>query len=118
MLEVDGKVVSPDELVRRVREVLAGTEVEGVELARPTSPADILTEQALAETTERVQGLQYRLGEIRSPEVPPAPGAVGTAKRFSKRAVRKATRWYVEPRWLTQTDFDTEAMRFAAAANH
>jgi hypothetical protein len=73
--------------------VLAGTETEGVELARPTSPAAITTEQALAATTQRVQALQYRLVEIRPPDVPVSPGAVGTAKRFSKRAIRKATRW-------------------------
>jgi SAM-dependent methyltransferase len=118
MLEVDGKVVSPHDLIRRVQEVLANTETEGVELVRPTSPAALTTEQALATTTQRVQGLQYRLSEIHPPDVPAAAGAVGTAKRFSKRAIRKATRWYVEPRWHSQTDFDAEATQFAAAANH
>jgi SAM-dependent methyltransferase len=117
MLEVDGKVVSPDELVRRVREVLARTETTGIELARPQT-GELTTEQALAATTRRVQWLQYRLGEIRPPDVAPAPGAVGQAKGFSKRAIRKATRWYVEPRWQSQTEFDAEAAQFAAEANH
>src|SRR5262249_30199651 len=76
------------------------------------------TERALEATTRRVQGLQYRLGEIRPPDVAPAPGPIGQAKRFSKRAIRKATRWYVEPRWQSQTDFDVETTQFAAEANH
>ena len=55
LLDVDARVVAPDELARRVREVLADTETDAVELAGPRA-ALLQSEDRLAATTRRVPG--------------------------------------------------------------
>jgi SAM-dependent methyltransferase len=51
--------------------------------------------------------LHQRFRLLHPPEIAAGPGVRGQATRFTKRAVRKVTSWYVEPRWVAQTDFDS-----------
>jgi 2-polyprenyl-3-methyl-5-hydroxy-6-metoxy-1,4-benzoquinol methylase len=111
MLDVDAKVVTGDELVRRVQEVLARTDRGELSFARTVAPHPDLEQHD--RTGERAAAMHQRLAEIQQPPILVPPGAAGRAKRFGKKAVRKLVWWYVEPRWVPQRQFDTEAAYFA-----
>jgi O-antigen chain-terminating methyltransferase len=106
-LAVDSAVIAPDELVRRVESLLASVD-------RTTVPSVPYSPRAVARShgtpidvaRQRAHTLHQRFGLLHPPEVTGGEGAKGQATRFTKRAVRKLTGWYVEPRWTVQTDFD------------
>jgi 2-polyprenyl-3-methyl-5-hydroxy-6-metoxy-1,4-benzoquinol methylase len=113
LIDVDSMVIQPEELVRRVREVLAATDTSAVPLANPPAWGNVPGDP-LPSAERRAATLHRRYGELRQPPLAAAPGAVGRSKHFAKRVVRKATRWYVEPRWETQAEFDAESARLAS----
>ena len=55
-------------------------------------------------------------GQMHPPEVGGAGGLGGRVGSAVKRAVRKATSWYVEPRWILQQELDGQAIEFSALA--
>jgi 2-polyprenyl-3-methyl-5-hydroxy-6-metoxy-1,4-benzoquinol methylase len=112
MLDVDANVVSADELVRRVRDVLARTERGELPFARTVRPQPGADPPLV--DRERAAAMHERLAEIQQPPILAPPGTVGKAKRFGKKAVRKLVWWYVEPRWVPQREFDTETAMFAS----
>lgn len=113
VLDVDGSVISPSDLVRRVEELLQSTDAAGV----LQSPAhrDNEEEQSPAGVVQHVHAMRALQAALHPPDVGPAAGIRGRAARFTKRAVRKLASWYVEPRWRVQQDFDHNNVEFASA---
>jgi SAM-dependent methyltransferase len=112
LVDVDSKVVASEDLIRRVRDVLAKTDKGELTFARTVSPsAD--DSSTLAIIGERANAMRQRLAEIQQPAILNGPGPVGRVKRMGKKVVRKATWWYVEPRWVPQGEFDTETAQLA-----
>jgi 2-polyprenyl-3-methyl-5-hydroxy-6-metoxy-1,4-benzoquinol methylase len=108
MLEVDAKVIAPDELVRRVRAVMD----DGATSTQPqTGLAAEPTLQALRSVADHLQDLQDRFAVQPIPMREP-PRLVDRAKQLSKRTLRKTVRWYLEPRLQAQSVFNVEAARF------
>jgi hypothetical protein len=52
--------------------------------------------------------------EIHPPDLVQGVGLRGRLAAIAKRGVRKLTNWYVEPRWVLQTQFDAENVEFAS----
>lgn len=107
MLDIDGQVVSADALVQRVEDLLRSidseevtTEVKG-RRPEPTLDAPI-----------HAMRLMHR--EMGAPVLPPPSGLRGHVSLFAKRLVRKATSWYVEPRWMVQHQIDSENIDYAS----
>src|ERR1700728_3973792 len=107
MLDIDGHVIDPEALLERVQELVSTIEGQG-----PTPPADIRavsTEQLAAP----VHAMQPLHAGLLPPDLSGAAGLRGRAGRFFKRVVRRLTSWYVEPRWVTQQEFDFRNIEFS-----
>jgi len=52
--------------------------------------------------------------EIHPPDLVQGAGLRGRLATITKRGVRKLTSWYIEPRWVLQTQFDAENVEFAS----
>jgi O-antigen chain-terminating methyltransferase len=115
VLEIDANVADGMDLVRRVREVMANTDRGELMIARTVPPS--VEADLIADTAERAASMHHRVDEIQMPPVLAASSPIGRLKRLGKKAVRKATWWYVEPRWVPQRAFDTEAAQFATAVD-
>jgi len=106
VLDVDGHVISAEDLVQRVQELLRLVEADGPvdgPAARvgssPVAPVATGTDHLM----HAMRDLQVRL---QPPDLGQAAGVRGQSARFVKRAVRKLTSWYVEPRWVLQQIYD------------
>ncbi len=113
MLDVDGQVISATELISRVEQLLVQIDArrksdEGVSRPDPlrAEPREGLGQHLLA-----MRGLQAAL---QSPDVGPRVGLRPRLVRFVKRAVRRFTAWYVEPRWNVQQAYDASTTELAA----
>jgi SAM-dependent methyltransferase len=116
MLEIDGRVASAADLVRRVQDVLARTDRGELSFARAVPPSPD-NQTAVLPTAPRAEAMQDRADAIQAPPILVGPGPVGRVKRFGKKVVRKLTFWYVEPRWVPQREFDVETASFARDVN-
>jgi 2-polyprenyl-3-methyl-5-hydroxy-6-metoxy-1,4-benzoquinol methylase len=107
MLDIDGHVIDPEALLERVQEL-----VSTIEGQSPTPPADIraVSTEHLAAPVHAMQPLHAGL---LPPDLSGAAGLRGRAGRFFKRVVRRLTSWYVEPRWVTQQEFDFRNIEFS-----
>ena len=112
VLDVDGNVISSEELVRRVERhvttigptrLRSGDGIAGQRTAAPTA----LNEAAL----RSLWALQAR---TRPPELGQPKSLKGRASKFAKRVVRKLTHWYVEPRWTVQQAYNLQNAEFAS----
>ena len=107
MLDIDGHVISPEVLLKRVQQL-----VSTIDGRSPSPQADIrpvATEQLAAP----VHAMQPLLEELHPPDLSGAAGFRGRAGRPIKRAVRRLTSWYVEPRWIKQQEFDIRNIEFS-----
>lgn len=109
MLDVDGNVASTEALVSRVEELIrridAGAGAPGATEVR-----------GLPALVEPVHGMRILHREMHPPEVTPGPGARGKAGALARKMVRRATSWYVEPRFQVQEQIDALAVDFASEA--
>jgi len=107
MLDVDGHVIDPEALRERVQQLVSTIDEQG-----PVPPADIR-----AVSTEQlsvpVHGMQPLHAALLPPDLSSPAGPRGRAGRFVKRVVRRLTSWYVEPRWVTQKEFDSRNIEFS-----
>ena len=62
---------------------------------------------------ERAEILHSLYRESHEPLLKQGAGARGWFVFNIKRTIRKATRWYVEPRWIAEKEYDAELARFA-----
>ena len=105
MVKVVESPIPPEELVTRVRTLLAREpEDEMLRATVEAPPAD-----------PRTHAMRVALGGLAAP-----PATVGGRRVRSltgtliKRAARKAIAWYVEPRWRAQAMFDEQVVSLAA----
>ncbi len=105
MLDVDGQVIGADDLVSRVEALIdrikAGEAPPGA--AEPTG---------LPAVVAPIHGMRMSLGGLHPPDLA-AGRSPGT---LLKRAVRRLTSWYVEPRWIVQHELDSRNIDFASEA--
>ncbi len=106
MLDIDGHVISPELLLKRVQQL-----VSTIDGQRPSPQADVrpATEQLAAP----VHAMQPLLEELHPPDLSGAAGLRGRAGRLTKRVIRRLTSWYVEPRWIKQQEFDLRNIEFS-----
>lgn len=108
-VEVDGHVIDPSALVARVDALLERIDSgEGVPGEQPA-----LGLPALVTPVHEMRLLHQG---IHPPELPTGGGVKTRSGGVLKRAVRRATSWYVEPRWQAQEQLDAKAIEFAAEA--
>ena len=112
MLDVDGQVISADVLVERIEHLLEAVH-SGAQTPGASSP-----NQPVAATPMDVPIHEMRVlhGQMRPPEIGAAGGFSGRVGGVLKRAIRRATSWYVEPRWILQQQLDGESIEFSALA--
>ncbi len=112
MLDVDGQVISADVLVERIEGLLeavhSGSQIPGAASADGAG--------AVVPLDVPIHNMRVIHGQIHPPEIGGTGGLRGRAASVVKRAVRKATSWYVEPRWILQQQLDTQAIEFSAQA--
>ena len=108
MLEVDGHVVSRDELIQRVEQLIGSAPKHPKEVAGTTSSG-----LAPGDLEEQVHAVRLLQGQIRPPDLIRGQGVRGQLGWIVKRAVRKSSSWYVEPRWNVQQEFDVRSAEFA-----
>lgn len=101
MLEVDPDVIAPDVLISRVRQRL-GKETQTVAL-EPLKDAKVLVDDA--------QHLQSRWAVGDAGPLSSHRPVLGRGIVFAKKVIRKLVRWYVEPNWARQSDFNQHATR-------
>src|SRR6516165_8711463 len=107
MLDVDGHVISPDVLVERVQQLLSS--MDGQSAPGPAHIRPVATEQLAAP----VHAMQPLHAELHPPDLSGATGLRGRVGRLFKRIIRRLTSWYVEPRWITQQEFDLRNIEFS-----
>lgn len=110
MLDVDGHVISPDELLGRVQQLLSTFGGQSASAPNGTSP--VFTEQLAVP----VHAMPPLLAELHPPDLSGARGMRGRVGRIFKRVIRRLTSWYVEPRWGIQQEFDVRGMEFSRHA--
>jgi hypothetical protein len=76
-------------------------------------PRDMMRPQFGA-AAARAQTLVSLASSVLPPEVPPAVGLRGRARRFVQRLVRRLTHWLYEPRWAVQRELDIEVANFSS----
>ncbi|MGA3146376.1 MAG: class I SAM-dependent methyltransferase [Acidimicrobiales bacterium] len=112
MLDVDGQVISADVLVERIEHLLeavhSGSQTPGAASADPAAP--------VAPLDVPIHSMRVIHGQMHPPEIGGTVGLRGRAGSVVKRAVRKATSWYVEPRWILQQQLDSQGIEFSAQA--
>ena len=109
VLDVDGTVASTESLVRRVEDLVrridAGADIPGT------------TEvPGLAPLVDPVHGMRVLHRELHPPEPEAASGVRGRLGFAARKAARRLTSWYVEPRFQVQAQFDARAIEFASEA--
>jgi O-antigen chain-terminating methyltransferase len=107
MLDVDGHVLDPDVLVERVQQLLSSMDRQGADPEDGRFP--VSTEQ-LAVPVHAMQPLH---AELHPPDLGGAKGVRGRIGRVFKKMVRRLTSWYVEPRWVAQSEFDARGIDFS-----
>jgi 2-polyprenyl-3-methyl-5-hydroxy-6-metoxy-1,4-benzoquinol methylase len=112
VLDADGNVVSPNELVARVEQLLRSTPDSHVQSEQSAAGTHQPSHEMTVAHTNALHVLQHQLVV---PGVDSPPGVTAPAKRTFKRVIRKLTWWYVEPRWRVQNDFDAHSAHFASA---
>ena len=112
MLDVDGHVISPAELVHRVEELLRS--VDGGVLGGGDGPPPEGEAQAWPEIEQPVHDMRSLQWRLSPPELAPPVGMRSRASRLTKQIVRRLTSWYVEPRWVLQQDYDGHNVQFAS----
>jgi 2-polyprenyl-3-methyl-5-hydroxy-6-metoxy-1,4-benzoquinol methylase len=107
-------VIGAAELERRLAELLANIDTDAIDL----DPAVRRRHGPLpySDAERRAEQLHALWATVAPPQLPPPQGLAGRGKRFVKRVIRKATAWYVEPRWSAQHEVDAELARFASDA--
>ena len=108
MLEVDGHVVNRDELIQRIEQLIGPAPQPPNEDASTSSSG-----LAPGNLEEQVHAIRHLQGQIGPPELTRGQGVRGQLAWIVKRAVRKSSSWYVEPRWNVQQDFDVRTAEFA-----
>src|ERR1700722_2030222 len=111
MLDVDGQVISADVLVDRIEHLLGAIRARDQVAGGPPHPSAPPEPMALP---IRVMRTIHR--GINPPEVGSGSGLRGKAASAVKRAVRRMTSWYVEPRGILQQPFDSQGIEFPAQA--
>jgi 2-polyprenyl-3-methyl-5-hydroxy-6-metoxy-1,4-benzoquinol methylase len=108
MLEVDGSVISAEVLVQRVQELVAAVDAQ-----KPPPQGQPGNTAQPIEASLHAMALAH--GELNPPDLDGARGPRGRVGAFVKRAIRRLTSWYVEPRWAHQHEFDGQAIATASS---
>ena len=103
MLDADGNVVSPNELVARVEHLMRST---AAAQPSPDGPEAAEHQPHSEMTVAHTNALHVLQHQLVVPPIESPPGVAAPGKRMFKRVIRKFTWWYVEPRWRVQNDFD------------
>lgn len=102
---VSGAVESPDLFAQRFDQARRELEESGAQvLPRPVGKSEV------EQRAEHLRRLHLTSSE---PQLELGRGVRGRLVFNVKRTVRKLTRWYVEPHWAAQREFDAELTRFA-----
>jgi O-antigen chain-terminating methyltransferase len=109
VLDVDGQVIAADVLVQRVEALLG-------QISPSALPAPAGQPAAGPALDAPIHAMRVIHGQISPPDLSGAAGLRGRGGRLVKKAVRKLTSWYVEPRWVLQQGLDAQAIEFAAQA--
>ena len=107
-VSVNAYVMAPDELGRRVAQARRELEASGAQ-ANPRVVEG-------SEVGQSVEHLVLLLRRQREPQLEQGVGVRGWLVFIVKRAVRRMTRWYVEPRWIAEAEYDAELVRLATDA--
>ena len=106
MLDVDGQVISSEELILRVEQLLVTIDTGGVPASLGTPPSGVPLDAP-------IKGMQAAHSQLHPPELGAPKGLRGRVGAVVKRVVRKLTSWYVEPRWALQQELDSQHIAFA-----
>jgi SAM-dependent methyltransferase len=112
MLDVDGQVISADVLVQRIEHLLEAIHAGN----QPVSAASADHPAPSTSLDAPIHAMRVIHKEIHPPTVDGEGGLRGRAGSIVKRAVRKMTGWYVEPRWILQQQLDGQNIEFSAQA--
>ena len=113
MLDVDGNVISSEELVRRVEQHV--TTIGPTSARSRDGAVGQRTAAPTALNEAPLRGLWALQARTRPPDLGQPKGLKGRASKFAKRIVRKLTHWYVEPRWTVQQAYNLQNAEFASS---
>jgi hypothetical protein len=110
-VRVSSRVIAPDDLERRLASALATIDPSIV----PRHTSGTAVGGSASDAARARAELLHRLWATVTVEpITVGPGPRGRAAHIVKRLVRRATAWYVEPRWAAQLEIDAEVARFAS----
>ena len=112
-VRLSSRVIAPDDLERRLASTLATID-PAIVPGHTTSPLVSGSVSATDVARARAELLHRLWGTVTVEPVAVGAGARGLTGHFVKRLVRRATAWYVEPRWAAQREIDAEVARFAS----
>ncbi len=113
MFDVDGRVITPGDLVERVEQLIGEIDEKN---PRPVAESqEASTPEPLPRIASSLPSMRALHGELFPPDLSGKGGAKGRAASFTKRLVRKLTGWNVEPRFTAQQHYDGHNIHFATA---
>ena len=101
---------SADLLVARARRAVSATSNLRIASSAPVLPP------RHEDLEDAAHSIHVAYNGVIPPVLAPVRGLAHRANRIAKRFVRKATFWYVEPRWEAQREVNASAARFATQA--
>ena len=97
--------MAPDEFGQRLEQARRELEAAGAQVLRPVVQR--------SEVAQRAELLHRLRRESHEPRLDRGTGVRGWLVFNIKRVVRKLARWYVEPRWIDEQEYDVELASFA-----
>ncbi len=113
MFDVDGRVITPEDLAKRVDDLVR--EIDRQDAPQRGSSEEPTSPDSLPRISSSIPSMRALHRELLAPETVGAGGARGQVSGFAKRLVRKLTGWYVEPRFTAQQHYDGHTIHFATA---
>jgi 2-polyprenyl-3-methyl-5-hydroxy-6-metoxy-1,4-benzoquinol methylase len=111
VLDVDGHVMAADELVNRVEQLIRTIDEANPRTRDGAAKGDDSDDETHLGAPILPMSALHR--DLYPKDLGEPAGAKGRASKSAKRVVRKLTSWYVEPRWITQQDYDGHNIHFA-----
>jgi 2-polyprenyl-3-methyl-5-hydroxy-6-metoxy-1,4-benzoquinol methylase len=109
LLDVDGVVAPTEALVSRVEDLIRRIDEGAATPGATEAPG-------LAPLVDPVHGMRALHRDLRPPDLTPAPGVRGMVGVAARKAARRLTSWYVEPRFQVQEQIDARVIDFSSEA--
>jgi 2-polyprenyl-3-methyl-5-hydroxy-6-metoxy-1,4-benzoquinol methylase len=112
VFDVDGHVISPEDLVQRVEKLVRSIDARDDETVETHERP--IADQADGTLGAPVMPMRaFHEALVEPPQLGAPAGAKGQAGNLARRLARKLTSWETEPRWTAQQNYDGHNIHFA-----